>query len=318
MEELVEQYLAFARDSTRYTAVTVKNYSCELRKFLRLFAALLQRPPTIEDFTLEELLRFDGSRQKAGLRPRSRYLTIYTLRAFGDWLVRHKHLTQNPAKQIRTPALDKPIRRAAKESDARALLDACGRLRGTDRQALARAVMSVFLFAGLRKAELLALHAADVDMQQNKLKVRKGKGSKYREIPMNTLLRVALVEWLKARCCLRRLPQLWTYTEGRALTNYTLDHLIDDLKIAAKLTDVNLTPHCFRRYFATMMHRRAVTLPTIQYLLGHENLQTTICYLQTDEEQITAAVELAIPSVSLPVAPIQQKPQKRLRRDLRR
>ncbi|CAG8722995.1 3301_t:CDS:2, partial [Ambispora leptoticha] len=47
-----------------------------------------------------------------------------------------------------------------------------------------------------------------------------------------------------------------------------------------------ITPHTFRRSFATHLHNRGTHLTTIQKLLGHTRLETTIGYIHNDFEYL--------------------------------
>jgi len=49
-----------------------------------------------------------------------------------------------------------------------------------------------------------------------------------------------------------------------------------------------ITPHSFRRSFATWMHRKGTKLTTIQFLLGHDSIITTEKYIQTDRDTLYA------------------------------
>ena len=50
--------------------------------------------------------------------------------------------------------------------------------------------------------------------------------------------------------------------------------------------------HQLRHAFATRMHRKGVPVRTIQVLLGHKSLETTMRYLGIDPEDAAAAVEV--------------------------
>jgi integrase/recombinase XerD len=46
--------------------------------------------------------------------------------------------------------------------------------------------------------------------------------------------------------------------------------------------DKKITPHTFRRSFATMLYKNGAQLLTIQKLLGHSGITTTETYIQND------------------------------------
>jgi integrase/recombinase XerD len=56
------------------------------------------------------------------------------------------------------------------------------------------------------------------------------------------------------------------------------------LKERSKKADLskNITPHTFRRSFATLLYQKGAQLMTIQKLLGHSSVQTTESYIQND------------------------------------
>src|SRR6185369_3813717 len=62
------------------------------------------------------------------------------------------------------------------------------------------------------------------------------------------------------------------------------------LKVRAEKAGINkhITPHTFRRSFATLLYRNKAQLLTIQQLLGHSSVQTTEKYIQNDFEYVYA------------------------------
>jgi integrase/recombinase XerD len=48
----------------------------------------------------------------------------------------------------------------------------------------------------------------------------------------------------------------------------------------------NITPHTFRRSFATLLNSKGTRLTTIQKLLGHSNLETTASYIHNSWEEL--------------------------------
>ncbi len=67
-----------------------------------------------------------------------------------------------------------------------------------------------------------------------------------------------------------------------------------------------LTPHALRHAFATHLHRRGETVPTIQQQLGHKSIETTMLYVHNHVTQVRSplddAVEDHAQTLSLPQA----------------
>jgi site-specific recombinase XerD len=59
-----------------------------------------------------------------------------------------------------------------------------------------------------------------------------------------------------------------------------------------KRTDIRTHAHKFRATFATHLLQRGVDIRTVQELMGHTNIQTTMRYLAVADERLVAAVEL--------------------------
>ncbi len=110
-----------------------------------------------------------------------------------------------------------------------------------------RAIACVLLFAGLRIAELVALDTGDLSISARKgqLTVRRGKGERYRQVPVNSEARNVLDTWLAAR---RRLPgadgpALFLSLKGQRLSARAVDLAVRRLGRAA---DVTLSAHTLR------------------------------------------------------------------------
>jgi site-specific recombinase XerD len=57
-------------------------------------------------------------------------------------------------------------------------------------------------------------------------------------------------------------------------------------------TGIRTYAHKFRAAFATNMLQRGLDIRTVQELMGHTNIQTTMRYLALSDERLAAAVAL--------------------------
>jgi integrase len=160
--------------------------------------------------------------------------------------------------------------RAIKEAPKEALLDALERVEPRDRLAIMLAA-----YAGLRRAEIAALHA---DQIGDRMLTIVGKGSKTRRVPIHPLLEEPLRQ-LKER-------------GGYAFPNVNGDPIQPDAmgrRIARALPD-KWTAHSLRHYYAGHVYRASHDIRSVQKLLGHASISTTEIYTMVDDEDLIAAV----------------------------
>ncbi|WP_256710898.1 tyrosine-type recombinase/integrase [Paenibacillus sp. FSL A5-0031] len=162
-----------------------------------------------------------------------------------------------------------------------------------------RLLLLVLYEGGLRISEALSLWIEDFDIGTNSIIVRKsktpaGEGRKV-YVTENTinLFQDFLIE----------------YHADDIDTNYVFFKLRGDnkgqpldypstsswVKRMKKKTGINFTPHLFRHSYATELQRNGASIKTIQELLGHRNVQTTMnLYLHPSDEDIRSEYEKAI------------------------
>lgn len=134
---------------------------------------------------------------------------------------------------------------------------------------------------GLRLGELEMLELTDLDFPAQRLTVRRGKGQKDRTV----YLTEAVVKVLEAFMAVRILPdsaRLFMY-RYRPLSK---DFVRSRLKAVGKEVGVHITPHMLRHTFATQLLNAGCKITTIQKLLGHERLQTTLVYARVHDQTV--------------------------------
>lgn len=145
-----------------------------------------------------------------------------------------------------------------------------------------RLMLRIAYGCGLRVSELTHLRVADIDGSRRMLWVRHGKGNKDRGLPLpDQLLDELRCYWRTAR------PTEWLFAgpSGRPLHVAVLQRAFHRARQAAGLRQ-RATCHTLRHCYATHLLEAGTDLPTLQRLLGHSHLATTLRYLHLRSERL--------------------------------
>ena len=147
-----------------------------------------------------------------------------------------------------------------------------------------RALLELVYSAGLRSREAVDLDLADVDFDQELVRVR-GKGGKERVVPLGEEAAYRVGRYLRdGRPQLVRgaANALFLSARGRRLDTSTVRRLLPH-------------PHRLRHAFATHLLEGGADLRVIQELLGHSSLSTTQIYSHVDGRRLRRVYDRAHP-----------------------
>jgi site-specific recombinase XerD len=146
------------------------------------------------------------------------------------------------------------------------------------------ALVELVYSCGLRSAEAVGLDLADVDFEQEAVRVR-GKGGKERVVPLGEEAAHAVAVYLRdGRPALATgaCDALFLSARGRRLDTSALRRLVPH-------------PHRLRHAYATHLLEGGADLRTIQELLGHASLSTTQVYSHVDARRLRRVYDDAHP-----------------------
>lgn len=153
-----------------------------------------------------------------------------------------------------------------------------------------RTPIKLIYCCGLRLSECLSLTIHDINAKDGKLWIRKGKGSKDRMVPIAQ----AMIKDLRRYWKFHRHPLLIFPNSGRGDSDpqKTAARMhkaerpmpissLQRLMVAARKEQriEKCTVHTLRHCFATHLMEAGSSLHTVQSLLGHKNINTTMVYL---------------------------------------
>jgi integrase/recombinase XerD len=130
--------------------------------------------------------------------------------------------------------------------------------------------------AGLRLNELRALRVSDVDLDRKQIHVRQGKGKKDRYVVLSTFLAGKMPKYIAEVKPLNFLFE--GLTSGEMMGESSLQNIVNEALMRTTIKK-KVTLHTLRHSFATHLMEDGVDIHSIQRLLGHADVRSTMIYL---------------------------------------
>ena len=140
-------------------------------------------------------------------------------------------------------------------------------------------VLKTTYAGGLRISETLNMCTNDIDRERMFLKVRLGKNSKDRYVPLSPTLLAELVHYWKYDRPKAEGNILFPgrYRADRSVSPQTVRKAYRSALVATGISK-KITLHSLRHSLATHLLEAGVSLRSVQYILGHKHLTTTLIY----------------------------------------
>ncbi|MDP5107890.1 MAG: site-specific tyrosine recombinase XerD [Candidatus Nanopelagicales bacterium] len=212
---------------------------------------------------------------------------IASIRGFHRFLVLENATSINPAQYISTGS--KSLR-LPKTLSVEKVIEVIESISSTDANASRNKLIFEFLYGtGARISELVNTDLDDIDIESNIVKIRFGKGSKQRIIPLGKQLKIAINNYLtRERNALvsskKSCNSLLLNSRGARLSRQSIWEVIN--KIALQNNLAELTPHTLRHAFATHLLEGGADVRVVQELLGHSSVNTTQIYTHITVERL--------------------------------
>jgi site-specific recombinase XerD len=149
------------------------------------------------------------------------------------------------------------------------------------------ALVGLMLLDGLRSCEVLALQLQDLQLADAQLRVL-GKGGKKRVLPVPPEILEALHNYLHLERPLTNSPSLFVSLKGcqrgQPMSFAGLRSLFRHHRGRSRVLHAN--PHRLRHTFGADMVRAGISLPALQHLMGHSQIQTTMLYVQLAPQDV--------------------------------
>jgi site-specific recombinase XerD len=149
------------------------------------------------------------------------------------------------------------------------------------------ALVALMLLDGLRSQETLNLQLEDLQLAEAQIRVL-GKGNRQRLLPLPPETTEVLQNYLRLERPLTHSPALFVCLQGRhrgqPMTAAGLRSLFRHHRLRSHVLRAN--PHRFRHSFGADMVRNGISLPALQQLMGHADIQTTMLYVRLAPQDV--------------------------------
>lgn len=227
------------------------------------------------EITIQDIEKFKAARSKV-VRPATVNRELATIKTLFNKGVMWGKLEESPAKNVRF------------------LREPAGRLRYLEREEIIRLlsncsehlkpIVTVALFTGMRRSEILNLRWHDIDFQRGIIYLLDTKNGAKREVYINDLVKRALIK-------VRKHPgssYIFCNKDGRPYHN-----IRKSFWTALKKSGIiNFRFHDLRHTFASQLVMAGVDINTTRELLGHKDIRMTLRYAHLSPDHKKRAVDI--------------------------
>jgi integrase/recombinase XerD len=282
MDQYLNGFISYIQAEKGLSKNTVLAYTSDLKHY---FKYLEKIDKTLFKIEHQDLTEFLWKKKQAGLKPRSLYRTIETLRQFYRFLIIEGFTSIDPTSDLTAPRIPSKLPNLLSTDEIERLLMVISGEK--EREIRNRAMVELLYASGLRVSELVNLKIQNLDLNLGFVKVL-GKGNKERIIPVGkTALRI-IAKYLGVR---NRNPKnadkedVFLTKLGKKMSRNEFWRQLKNHARKAKITK-NMTPHVLRHSFASHMLAHGADLRFVQEMLGHSSIATTQIYTHVDKERL--------------------------------
>jgi len=242
---------------------------------------------TLDQLTAAGLKGYLAAIQARGLAENTVHGAFQTVKALANWAVREGYAVDPALLRVRAPRV------AVKEMETYTAAQLQTIFQATQAGWSILAVQ-VLLGTGMRLGELCALELEDVedDGEAMFLKIRRGKGAKFRRVPVSHRLRRELLRYVNRVRPDSASPNLLLLRDGRPVD---VECVSDLFQRTRRRIGFRVHAHKFRHTFATEYLRNGGEIERLRRILGHTTYVMVMRYVHLDKGDLYRDFDLRSP-----------------------
>jgi integrase/recombinase XerD len=282
IDQALSLYLNHLATERNLSANTIESYRRDLENYL-VNIDLLISIDQIDEKTIQTFL----NNVRKDLAESSVSRLIASIRGFHRFLLQENIADSNPAQYL---SVGSKSLRLPKTLSAEVINSVIESIDSSSPNSSRDKLIFEFLYGtGARISELVNTDLDDIDIDSNVVKIRFGKGSKQRIVPLGKSLKVAIENYLtRSRNSLvntkKPSSSLILNAKGARLSRQSIWEVVNRVALENKIE--NLSPHSLRHAFATHLLEGGADVRVVQELLGHSSVNTTQIYTHITVERL--------------------------------
>ena len=282
LDQALKLYLNHLSVERNLARNSLESYARDLRSYVE-YLTQNNKAKSIQENDIQDFLNSKRSDQSEASITR----LVASIRGFHKFMLQEEISDNNPAQYLSVGSKALRLPKTISSDEMKKVIDS---ISGQDPNVTRDKLIFEFLYGtGARISELVNTDLDDIDIDSSVVKIRFGKGSKQRIVPLGKSLKTAINNYLtRTRNSLINTKKpnnaLILNSKGGRLTRQSIWEVVNRVSIQNKVED--LTPHSLRHAFATHLLEGGADVRVVQELLGHSSVNTTQIYTHITVERL--------------------------------
>ena len=277
MDKNKNAFTDYLKQEKNYSDHTVLAYEKDLDAFVDFVIANFEQDDLVE-VNYSQIRSWIVFLMDSGLSSGSVNRKISSLKSFYKFLLKSKQIEFSPLIKHKSLKTGSKLQVPFSEKEVKAVL-ANGAFSSDFEGSRNKLIIDLFYATGMRRAELIELKLADVDLYSNTVKVF-GKRNNERIIPFLPEIALLINSYIKQRSDLEVIQEenYFFVTKVGKKINISLVYRLVNGYFSSVTAKLKKSPHIMRHSFATHLLNNGADINSVKDLLGHASLASTQVY----------------------------------------
>jgi integrase/recombinase XerC len=283
----LDDFIRYCKVSKQYSINTQTQYEKDINDFLNILN--INSFDKLKSLTLNDITIYLEYLENKNYAIQSKNKKISTLKSFFNFLERFDMVDKNIMRKIDIFKNKEQVKEKVylNPIEASKFMNACKNIRDY-------AIFNMYLNMGLRKNEVLNIMLNDIDYKEKKILVN-GKGGKKIVLPLPDIVISSIKKYIKEYRNIKnkdsQYQNLFLSNQNTPMSERAINNTMDIIAKRAGVYKKGLSPHSLRHSFATNLLNNGEDMQTVQKLLRHSDISTTInIYSHKTDNQLRDAL----------------------------